>query len=137
MSKIARFRRCRASYLNATHDLVLSIEEWHAGSDIIMLSLFTACFFHLSFSELTECQVPIASRIVVLQQVICISLSECFSCSTSVLVAEVFLCLAHSPQTHQHLMVHGVIDGLLEACRMRPLLVKDLQKEQLLLVALK
>jgi len=81
--------------------------------------------------------VTIASRIDVLHQVICISLSESFSCSTSVLAAEVFLCLAHSPQTHPHLMVHSVIDGLLDACRMRPLLVQDLHKEQLLLVALK
>lgn len=100
---------------------------------VIENSLHIIC----NLSEMPECQVQLASQADVLQQTICVSLSETYSCATSVLVSEVFLCLAHAPEAHQYLVQHDVIDGLIDAYRVRPLLIQDLNRERILLVALR
>lgn len=94
-------------------------------------------FLSPSLSELPECQLAISSKEDVLQQMISMSLSPSYSCTTSVLVAEVFLCLAHTQGAHLYLTHPAIVDGLLDACRMRPLLVQELDKERNFLVALK
>ena len=74
---------------------------------------------NFSFSELPECQLQIASRPYVLEQVLCLSMSEKCQCSTSVVVGEVFVCLAHSMATHKYLSKPHILDGLLEVYSMR------------------
>ena len=73
-----------------------------------------------SFSELPECQLPIACRSSVLVQTVNMALSPSYSCPTTALTAEVLLCLAHTPATHPYLASEYVISGMLQALVDRP-----------------
>ena len=79
----------------------------------------------------------IASAPDVLQQMLCMSLSEFYLTTISVLVAEVFLCLGHCPATHQYLTQPEIIDGLLAAYIMRSNTTPKDENERLVLVSLK
>ena len=76
-------------------------------------------YLSFSFSELPECQIQIASHPDVLDQVLCVSTCEQLPCSTSVVVAEIFVCLAHSEATHQYLSSEEIVGGLLKVTQMR------------------
>lgn len=103
---------------------------------MIMIFFFFSLF---SFSELPECQLQIASRPCVLEQVLCVSMSEQCPCSTSVVVAEIFVCLAHSTTTHQYLSKPHIVEGLLQVYEMRSKCDNGQQsvKDQQTLIALK
>ena len=78
--------------------------------------IVTALF---SFSELPECQLQIASHPSVLEQVLRVSMSDKCHCSTSVVVSEILVCLAHSTATHQYLGKPNILEGLLQVYRKR------------------
>ena len=92
-----------------------------------MCKLFHSVF-PSSLSELPEVHVEIATRTGVLQQLICISLSPSVRTMSSLLVATMFLCLAATPETHQHISTQGII-GLLEACALDRDVKGDKEKE--------
>ena len=76
-------------------------------------------FFFLSFSELPECQLQITSHPSVLEQVLHVSMLYACPCSTSVVVSEIFVCLAHSTATHQYISKPNILEGLLQVYRKR------------------
>ena len=97
-------------------------------------------FSLFSFSELPECQLQIASHPYVLEQVLCVSMSEKCQCSTSVVAGEIFVCLAHSTATHKYLSKPHILEGLLRVHRMRCEHSDDGQlsaKDQTIVAALK
>lgn len=103
---------------------------------------YNDCFklYLFSFSELPECQLRIASHPNVLEQVICVSMSENCHCSTSVVVSEIFVCLAHCTATHQYLSRPGILEGLLQVYKNRCESADDKQlsaKDQRIVAALK
>ena len=83
------------------------------------LDLHVRIFSFLSFSELPECQLQIASHPSVLEQILHVSMSDMCPCSTSVVSGEIFLCLAHSIATHQYLSKPNILEGLLLVYRKR------------------
>lgn len=91
--------------------LVVQLHYMHTCMAHIDLSLH-AC----SFSELPECQVTIASDFPIIYQALCLSLSGSFHFNLSVLVAELFLCLAHNPGTHRYLAEPRVTQTLNAVC---------------------
>ena len=72
-----------------------------------------------SFAEVPECQMLISSMPDVLEQLICISLSEQFSCDVAAVVVETFLLLAHNADAHLYLSKPDIIEGLLQVYTVR------------------
>ena len=54
-----------------------------------------------------------------LEQVLHVSKSEKCHCSTSVVVSEIFVCLAHSTATHQYLSKPNILEDLLQVYEKR------------------
>ena len=73
-----------------------------------------------SFSELPECQLPIASQPEVMRQTVCMALSPTYPCPTKALASEVLLCLAHTPATHQFLATDFVISSMIKMLTEEP-----------------
>jgi hypothetical protein len=76
----------------------------------------------------------------VLEQVVRVSMSENCHCSTSVVVGEIFVCLAHCTATHQYLSKPDILEGLLQVYKMRCESIDDKQlspKDQRIVAALK
>lgn len=69
----------------------------------------------VSLSELPECHVEIASNHDALHQLTCISLTPSVRILSPQLVATLFLCVAYTPETHQHIARPTYIRRLLEA----------------------
>lgn len=82
-----------------------------------------------SLSELPEVHLPIATKLAVVEQLTCITLSPSVRTMSSLLVATVFLCLAATPETHHHISTPLVIGRLIEACSLERDLKRGKDKE--------
>ena len=77
-------------------------------------------YFHsYSLSELPECQVPIAMRTDIIDQILGIACCSKDDFTVTLVSANMIMCLAQSPGTHPYLVRTKVIEDLLKICALR------------------
>lgn len=96
-----------------------------AHSEILQCVVEIALYAICNLSELPECQLLLAQRPEALNQAIGISLSPSYTCKSSIVAASLFLCLAQSSKAHPYLAQDDLVEGLLDACRMRESLIHE------------
>ena len=74
--------------------------------------------FH-SLSEIPECQVPLAMRTDVIDQILAIALHPAYECETAKTSVEVILNLTESPETHTYITRREIVEKMLEICEQR------------------
>lgn len=72
-----------------------------------------------SLSELPECQLSLAQRSEITEQVLRVAMSTLFDCKTAIISASYLLCLAMCLSTHEHLLQPKLVSRMLEVCTMR------------------
>ena len=80
---------------------------------------YTCMKCHLySLSELPECQVLLAKRTDVIDQVLAIALHPACACLTAAVAVSMILCLTQSPETHNFITWRDVVGKMLEICEL-------------------
>ena len=72
-----------------------------------------------SLSELPECQMPIAVRGDIIDQILAIALHPVYDWYTAQISVETILNLTQSPKTHTYIVRREVIENMLEICEQR------------------
>ena len=71
-----------------------------------------------SLSDLPECQVPIATRADIIDQILAIALHPHCECRTAMVSVNVILNLIQSPETHVSIVREEVVEKMLEIQKM-------------------
>jgi hypothetical protein len=80
--------------------------------------------FH-SLSELPECQVPLAMKTDVIDQILAIALHPAYGCTMAYVSASIFLNLTQSPEAHTYIVRREVIEKLFEMCELKHKMVSE------------
>ena len=83
-----------------------------------------------SLSELPECQMPIAMKTDVIDQILAIACCSDYEIIVSVVSVNMIMCLAQSPGAHPYLIRTKVIEDLLKICALREKLNNKLPPEE-------
>ena len=76
--------------------------------------------FIFSLSELPECQVALARRTDVIDQILAMALHPAYAdCKTAIESVETILNLTQSPETHTYIVRTEVLEKLLETCMLK------------------
>ena len=76
--------------------------------------------FVFSLSELPECQVALAKRTDVVDQILAMALHPAYAdCKTAIESVETILNLTQSPETHTYIVRREVLEKLLEICMLK------------------
>ena len=77
------------------------------------------CCHTYSLSEHPECQVPLAMRMDVIDQMLAMALHPAYDCYTAKTSVDVILNLTQSPETHAYIIRSEVVESMLEVCEQR------------------
>ena len=73
-----------------------------------------------SLSELPECQVPLARRTDVIDQMLAMALHPAYAdCKTAIESVETIINLTQSPDTHPYIIRREVLEKVLEICKLK------------------
>ena len=75
--------------------------------------------YSYSLSELPECQVPLAMKADVIEQILAIALHPAYDCYTAKVSVETILNLTQHPESHAHIVRKEFIETMLEMSEQR------------------
>ena len=81
--------------------------------------------YFYSLSELPECQVPLAKRTDVIDQILAMALHPVYDCDVAKDSMDIILNLTQSPETHNYIVTRDVVEKMLEICKQRSKMVNE------------
>ena len=83
------------------------------------------CLHFCSLSELPECQVPLAMKTDVIDQVLAIALHPAYGCKMAYVSASILLNLSQSTKAHTYIVRREVVEKMLEMCELKERMVSE------------
>ena len=79
------------------------------------------CFIHVIYSltELPDCQVPLAMKPLVIDQILAMAMDPSYDCEAAQLPIAILFNVTESPGAHRFIVRKGVVKNMLEVCRLK------------------
>ena len=78
-----------------------------------------------SLSELPECQVPLAMRTDVIEQILAMALHPAYDCHTAILSMGMIQSLTQSPEAHVYIARKEIVKNMLQICELKQKIVSE------------
>ena len=93
-------------------------------------SNFDVCYYTYSLTELPECQVPLAMRPLLIDQILEMAMHSSYDSEAAQVPMGVLINVTQSPKAHRFIIREGVVKKMLQVCELKQTIIGEQQLSQ-------
>jgi hypothetical protein len=98
--------------------------------DAVFMYMYVTYNMSYSLSELPECQVPLAMKPLVIDQLLAMAMHSSYDCEAAQESMGVLINVTQSPRAHRFIIREGVVKKMLQVCELKQTMISEQQLTQ-------